>query len=189
VTQAEANRLVMGLLAAYPTQAAKMDAGTARTMARMYSHALADLEFTAAAKAVQRLIQTSHWMPTVAAIRAEVGEVAHGARRAGGAAWGDVRRAIGKYGHNRVPGQDFQFEDPIVAEAVRGMGWRELCLSENEVADRARFTELYDELARGERKVAAVSYGAVSAKLPAGQPAPLADAVQNVLRALPGGKP
>jgi hypothetical protein len=32
------------------------------------------------------------------------------------------------------------------------MGWRNICLSENQAADRARFIELYDRLATDQRR-------------------------------------
>ena len=39
------------------------------------------------------------------------------------------------------------FTDPVTAQCVASLRWRELCDSENQAADRARFVELYDKLA------------------------------------------
>jgi hypothetical protein len=86
---------------------------------------------------------TSKFLPTIAEIRAAAVEMAHGARRLGGEAWGDVGSEIRRVGAYGEP----QFTDPVAAECVRLMGWRNLCLGTNDAADRARFVELYDGLA------------------------------------------
>lgn len=57
-------------------------------------------------------------------------------------AWGEVRQAIIDVGSYRNP----EFSNEFVAEAVRVMGWRNLCLSGNEVADRAHFEKIYTQL-------------------------------------------
>ena len=94
--------------------------------------------------------------------------VAHGARKNGGEAWGECVALVGKYGLPRYPGIDFEIPDPLVAQAIRAFGWRNLCTSENPYADRARFIELYDQLAESDRKDTQVSQGLVStARAPA----------------------
>ncbi len=141
MTEKEISKLVAVIAAAYP--AARGDAGTVAIYQRM----LADLDFVAARAAVERLLATSKWLPTIAEIREATLAVTAGEARPGGAAWGDVKAAIRRYGYDRRPGVDFYFADPVVLEAVRALGWFELCSSENEVSDRARFIDLYDRLA------------------------------------------
>jgi hypothetical protein len=162
----EAQKLVAVLLAAFPSQVQRMTAADGQAMAQIYARGLADLERDRAAAAVERLIRTARFIPTVAEIRAAAIETTHGRRRAGGDAWGEVVRKIGRYGYLRTPCVDFQFDDSLVAEAVKGLGWRSLCESENPVADRARFVELYDQLAADARIEAAASPGASSPVLP-----------------------
>lgn len=166
MTQQQAQQVVAILGAAFASQLTRMGESDAKAWARVYAKGLEDLDFESTRSAVDRLVKTARFLPTIAEIRAAVVDVNHGSRRAGGAAWEDVRAAMSRYGAYRVPGQDFTFDDPIVAQAVKGLGWKDLCLSENSVADRARFIELYDQLARGERTDAAASPGAVSAALP-----------------------
>lgn len=43
-----------------------------------------------------------------------------------------------------------KFRDPIVAKAVEALGWHNLRLSENQVADRAQFVRFYEMFARSE---------------------------------------
>lgn len=118
-----------------------------------YEHMLRDLDYETTNAAVERIIATKpQFPPTVAEIREAVLALTVGETRPGGSAWGDVVKAIRRYGYMRSPGKDFKFDDPLVAEAVSAMDWVELCSSENQVADRARFIELYDRLAATSRR-------------------------------------
>jgi hypothetical protein len=119
---------------------------------------LADLDYAVANAAAERLIATSKWIPTIAEIREACLAITAGPKVPGGEAWGAVMRAIGRFGAYRTPGVEFNLEDPIAQRCVLSLGWRELCLSENAIADRARFIELYDQLATTTR-VAALSEG------------------------------
>ena len=64
-------------------------------------------------------------------------------------AWQEVLQQFnltGSYG-------DPKFSHPLIDRAVQSLGWRELCLSENQTADRARFIQCYEQLAsRAERE-------------------------------------
>ena len=57
-------------------------------------------------------------------------------------AWQEVLSEIRSTGSYRRP----EFKHPLVERAVETMGWRNLCLSENQVADRARFLQAYEQL-------------------------------------------
>lgn len=147
MTQTEIMKLVAMLVATY-RNTMRLDDRELVTMSAVYETMLADLDAEAATCAVKRLIASSKWMPTIAEIRSAVLEITEGPVRAAGDAWGDVREAIGTVGMNRYP----RFADPVVARCVDALGWTELCLSENAVADRARFIELYAQLATSERR-------------------------------------
>lgn len=159
MTKSEVAELVAVLSASYP--AAPMSERT--TMA--YESMLADLECAAANAAVARLVQTSKWLPTIAEIRAAAYELAAGPRRLAGEAWGDVLSEIRRTGSYGVP----RFVDARTAECVRLMGWRNLCLSENDAADRARFAELYDGLTERAMREGQVS-SALALPAPRGNP-------------------
>ncbi len=136
-----AAQLVGILMAAYPSNKA-----TAQTSV-VYESMLRDLDYKAAGAAVERLIATAKWMPTVAEIREATLAIMTGEQKPGGEAWGAVLKAMKAEGAYRAPGVDFVFSDPVTAECVDALDWRALCGSENQVADRARFIELYDRLA------------------------------------------
>lgn len=146
MTQLEVAKLVAVLLTAYP--AAKASENTSAIYERM----LADLDYPAANAALERLLATSRFLPTVAEIREAALTLYAGELRPGGDAWGSVLAAIRKYGYVRAPGVDFHFDDPVTDDAVRALNWTELCNSENVAADRARFIELYDKLAASARR-------------------------------------
>ncbi len=146
MTQAEAAKLVAVLMASFPSNKATI------TTSQVYERMLADLDYPAANAAVERLLATARFMPTIGEIRETTLALSIGEQKPGGEAWGSVTRAIGRWGGYRMPGVDFAFEDPTTARCVQIMQWQKLCLSENETADRARFIELYDRLAVQERR-------------------------------------
>lgn len=145
MTEAETKKLIAVLMGAFPTTRS-----TETTLA-IYERMLADLDYAVANAAVERLLATAKFLPTIAEIREACMALSTGERRPGGDAWGEVLQAIRRYGYVRVPGKDFTFRDPVVAQCVAALGWTELCNSENVHADRARFIELYDKLAATER--------------------------------------
>jgi hypothetical protein len=134
-------------------------------------------------------------MPTIAEIREACMDLEHGEPKAGGEAWGEVLAAVSRWGIYRQPGLDFQFADPVVARAVQAFGWRNICNSENQQADRARFIELYDRLATVERKQLNAGQLPAAQRLRALQSSEdrLAeigsDMVQGLAKRLTGGKP
>jgi hypothetical protein len=185
VNQDQASAIVKHLLASYPTQRQRMSADDVRGMVLAYSAGLLDLDADSTRRAVDALVKTSEWLPTVAKIRSRVVDVGNGrARKTGGEAWGEVLALISRYGVHRTPGVNFEISDPLVARAVKSFGWRNLCSSEGDsiVADRARFIALFDQLATTSHDAQAVSIGAAAPALAAGD-SPFAAA----LRLVPGG--
>lgn len=57
-------------------------------------------------------------------------------------AWQEVLEQALATGQYRTP----TFSHPLIDQAVRAMGWREICMSENQIADRARFIQCYEQL-------------------------------------------
>jgi len=64
-------------------------------------------------------------------------------------AWGEVLRAFNEIGSYSTP----DWSSPLIAKVIKSLGWRNLCMSENQVADRARFIQAYEQLTeRAERE-------------------------------------
>lgn len=110
----------------------------------VYARTLGDLPADMLEAAALQCIATSEFFPTVAALRKAAFEIMAHAQGIPTAheAWGEVRRAMGTVGHMGKP----KFSHPIVERAVAALGWRDLCLSDNPTADRARFLECYQQL-------------------------------------------
>ena len=139
------------ILAGWASQRQRLTSDDVGEMAKIYAAGLMDLDFDVAKAAVIRIVHTSKFLPTVAEIREAVGIHAYGPRRSGGEAWGSVLKAIREEGQQKIPGVDFVFNDPITARVVRSFGWLDLCASDNAIADRARFIEAYETIAKTER--------------------------------------
>lgn len=152
MNEREAQRLITVLVTAFPSSTSRLSESQQAEFMGIYRRMLADLDYAAANAAVERLLATSRFMPTVAEVRETVFSLEQGEQRAGGEAWGTVLKAIRAEGVYRRPGIDFNFRDPVTLRVVSALSWEELCNSENITADRARFIELYDKLAIQERR-------------------------------------
>ena len=62
------------------------------------------------------------------------------------AAWELLQAEIRRTGYLGTP----HFEQPALAEAVKRLGWRQLCLSDNPISERARFLDCYQRIVEGE---------------------------------------
>lgn len=156
MTEREVAKLVAVLIAAFPNS--KISPETSAVYERM----LRDLDYAAANAAIERLLATSKWLPTVAEIREAALTLHTGEIQPGGDAWGEVLRL-------QSPRDEAEFErlDPVIARCIDRLGmlrrdtvWRagseirrcRVELGDNETADRARFIELYDQLAATQRR-------------------------------------
>lgn len=141
----ETSQILSVLFAAFPNS--RPHQSKAELTLDVWATSLADISAEAARKVVQVLIDTRSFMPTIAEIRSMASQVSRGRVRSGAEAWPGVVAAMRQEGAYRTPGIEFVFADSIAARCVQLMDWQTLCLSENTVADRARFIELYDKLA------------------------------------------
>lgn len=148
-------RVVATVAAAYPVPA------WAPMTLRTYEKALADLDVAALQAAALTWMQSYAERPTIADLRKAVA-----GRQATDAAspyldpdeaWAHVEASITRVG-GYAP---FPDTHPLVAETVRVIGWRTLCQSDNPVADRAHFLQLYRTRLERARRDDAATPGAV----------------------------
>ena len=189
----EVEDLVRWILGAWPVQAVKVDR-YAMTMA--YGAALVDLDAKQAQAAVVELTKTEEeWIPSPAKIRARVVTMNHGERRSGIEAWCDVVR-LGTSA--RAGDVAASVCDPVTAACMDRLGMirRYLVVSsgidttrwyvardpEDEVSDRARFCELYDQISGQQRKSVQLSPGAKVLSPPrSGEARPIGGLVTGLL--------
>lgn len=150
MTESEAQKLITTLVTAFPNEWRFLDEDQQKATRKIYRHMMRDLDARTCAAACARLIATCRKMPTIAEIREGTAQQANGRRLLGGEAWGKVTTAIAREGRARKPGVNFVWIDPVTAHVVDAMGWEYLCsMTEDRVmADRARFIELYEQLAK-----------------------------------------
>lgn len=108
---------------------------------------LDDLSYDAAQAAVVKHISNNRFAPSIAEIRELATEVVEGAIPDWGEGWGQLQRAIGKYGYYNQE-KAMESLDELTRDVVNRLGFRALCLSENQEVDRANFRTIYLELAK-----------------------------------------
>jgi hypothetical protein len=148
MTDVEAQKLVTMLVTAYPNWISRLPADQQQTTMALYRRMILDLSYASANAAIERMIATSRFPPAIAEIREAVQTLELGPARTGAEAWGDVQLKFRQVHPDSFP----NFADPVVERIVRSLGWREISLSENTTADRARFIDAYERVATTERR-------------------------------------
>lgn len=107
---------------------------------------LEDLDFKQAWVAVGRHACTSKYPPSIAEIRDQAVQATEPNRRDWLEGWADVQRAIHRWGmYSPQEALDALKEiDPLTSKVAEMLGWQNLCLSENPIADRANFRQCYE---------------------------------------------
>lgn len=109
----------------------------------MYIRLLKDIPPAELQVVVDQAVAESEFLPTIARLRdmhRKLGDITKPTAVDG---WDAVQKAIRKTGSYGKP----TFDDPITARVVDAMGWLNLCMSEDSMADRAHFLKMYAQLA------------------------------------------
>jgi hypothetical protein len=113
----------------------------------VYYQTLSDLPADELKAAVLHCITQSGraFAPSVGEIRGAVGEIRSLSANVPSSfqAWQEVQQQI------LINGGDYgkpEWSSPLVEEAVKRMGWRNLRMSEDQTADRARFLQCYEQI-------------------------------------------
>ena len=117
---------------------------------------LHDLDYQILSKALQKHMLTNKFKPTVAELREIYADLICPVISDWSEGWEKVSKAIGHYGMYRTD-EAMESFDEVTREAVKRLGFQNICLSENIVADRARFAEIYQAIQQ--RKRIAVNIG------------------------------
>ena len=117
---------------------------------------LYDLDYKILSKALQKHMLTNKFKPTVAELREIYADLICPAISDWSEGWEQVSKAIGHYGMYRTE-EAMESFDEVTREAVKRLGFQNICVSENIVADRARFEEIYQAIQQ--RKRIAVNIG------------------------------
>jgi len=109
----------------------------------MYVRLLSDIPPDELQTVVDQAVATCRFLPTIAELRDMRHSLQHANRLTWADAWDSVQREIKRVGSYSTP----HFDDPLTERAVKAMGWKALCASENPATDRAQFRDMYNALA------------------------------------------
>lgn len=144
--------LAKGMRASYSSQNFLPDNDSLNIWYRL----LKDLPYDLVSAAVQKHILTSKFPPTVAEIRESCVDVCSGPQMSWVEGWSLIGKVMSRYGYNRPSEaiQELKRRDERTGRVAELLGWENLCLSENIVADRANFRQCYETMTEREKETA-----------------------------------
>lgn len=145
MTKQEFATLVVAMQARY----GKDFIGTEQALDVWYA-LLHDLDYQILSKVLQQYMLTNKFKPTVAELREIYTELVSPTISDWSEGWEQVSKAIGHCGMYQEKAAMESF-DEITREVVKRLGFQNICLSENIVADRARFAEIYQAIKKRKR--------------------------------------
>lgn len=108
----------------------------------IYAELLSDLEFVQVDKAVRDLLKTTDRWVSVAAIRRKVAENGKQLAPSKAKAWGEVQQAAHNEGRSGSP----KWSHPAIEQAVKALGWWDICNSTNLDTMRSQFWRCYEDI-------------------------------------------
>ena len=140
-------KFAMGLKTFYPKEGLLPNAAAME----LWYKQLEDIPYQLAEIALSKWVATNKWSPSIAEIRESALSVAKGDAPLWSDGWEQVLKAMRIYGSYNQS-MALASMDEITAEAVRRLGWGELCRSENTTADRANFRLIFEQIAERKKK-------------------------------------
>lgn len=107
---------------------------------------LADIPYPVAEAGLNKWVTLNKWSPSIADIREMACEVSQNEFPEWGEAWEEVLYAIRKYGSYRSR-EALDSLKPLTRKVTERIGFKNLCMSENQMADRASFRMIYEHMA------------------------------------------
>lgn len=145
MTRDEATLLLGAIRVAYPRAYQGMGAQDLQDITNLWSVMFASDDFSAVQTALYKHIATSTFAPTVAELRRALSDISHERPLTAGEAWQETIQAMQYWGYCR-PEEAMAGMSPLTRQTVKMMGWTNLCVSENPIADRAHFMQIYEAL-------------------------------------------
>jgi hypothetical protein len=123
----------------------------AEMMLVLWTKMLGDTEYFVAEAAIEKYLSESVYPPTIADIMTRIADITVIKEKTAIEAWEDVKTAIRKFGWYNEKGA-MQSLGGTTHKVIESMGFKTLCVSEDEMADRAHFLKVYDTLAKRSRE-------------------------------------
>lgn len=112
---------------------------------------LKDIPYQIAELTLNKWVATNKWSPSIADIREQAAAVKVGEKPLWSDGWEEVLRAISKFGSYRES-EALQSMTETTRQAVKRLGFRNICLSENIAADRANFRMIFEQITERQHK-------------------------------------
>lgn len=112
---------------------------------------LEDIPAKVAEACLNKWVATNKWSPSIADLRQMASEIMTGEVPDWGEAWASVMMAVKMYGYNRQA-EALAGLDDITQQAVRRVGWQNICMSETIAVERASFRDIYNNLSDRKKK-------------------------------------
>lgn len=110
---------------------------------------LQDIPYIVAETALNKWVATNKWSPSIAEIRGMAVSVTQGEKLLWSDGWEKLQAAIRYHGYY-AEAEAMASLDEVTRQAVKRLGYKELCMSENTMQDRANFRMVFEQIA--ERK-------------------------------------
>lgn len=106
---------------------------------------LQDISYKVAETALRQYVATNRFSPTIADIREQALKITDPTiTNDYGDGWEQVLGAVRKYGYYNVD-EALASMDEVTRKCVKRLGWKNICMSENPIADRANFRQIYEQ--------------------------------------------
>lgn len=154
MTKEEFSKVAMALRTYYPNQSILPN----NAAMELWFKQLQDIPYQVCTLALNKWVAVNKWAPTIADLREAAMEVSTKELPDWSEAWETVIKNIQKYGFYRaVEGKEAL--TGITRQTVERIGYIHLCNSENIIADRANFRDIYNSLLAREKKQAVLPAG------------------------------
>jgi len=111
--------------------------------AEIYHDVLQDLEISQCVRASRGIVRVSQFFPSASEIRRAVLKEANLLSPLPIEAWAEIVKVTSSQGLQN----SHEWSHATLAEAIKAIGWREICFAENQGVLRAHFLKLYESLA------------------------------------------
>jgi macrodomain Ter protein organizer (MatP/YcbG family) len=146
-------KIVTILKAAFPTFLKENDKAMLNMTVQTWHKYTKDLNFDLVQMAIDKYIATSNkpFAPSISEIRTIVNELENGQHKTDAEAWDVVMTQIRRCGIYEEKSA-LESLDEVTRKAVRAIGYREMCLSENKEIIRAQFNKYYNSLSTRQKE-------------------------------------
>lgn len=144
----------MRITAAISTYYPKDDPFQNEEAMQLWYEEFKELPYEAVSIGLRRHVNTSKWCPTIAELKEAIVMITAG-NKDWGVAWNECIKAISRYGQYQEE-EALASMSPLTRQIVKRLGYRDLCVSENQMQDRANFRMVFDQVAGNEYEKAAL---------------------------------